>query len=269
MKRRKSRRIHLLLVGAGTLVPLLGVGVATASFMPGGIGDEVQQWVLSNYLNPLAQIEEQLTKVDPIMETMMKVALGGSWNEMKSTTGSNPPNPYEVRTTETGISPGVLTTNSIVSKRDIANLYDQELGRSMAAPMLGETGRNFIKKEAEQTSKIVENNQQGLQEAQKLAQQAKSLTVTQDVMKNNAEITSALAGIVTNQSRLTADSHTALLQLQQLDGAIVQLAANTSEGIDESNRRDRVTRQLELGSATRTEIYIPGLYSTHSSQKTK
>lgn len=261
---KKSRIIGQFIIGTGTVIPLLVAGVATASFMPGGIGDEVQQWVLNNYLNPLARIQHQFNELDPIFETMMKVAMGGAWNELESATGSKSPDPYKVRTTQTEINPGVLTTNPIVRQRDLANLYDQELARSMSALMLGETGKTTIQKEADRISKIVETSQKGYQETQKLAQQARSLTVTQDVMKNNAEINAALAGIVTNQAQLTADNHTALLQIQQLDSAIAQLAANTSEGIDESNRRERVARQLEIGGATRTELYIPGLYSTQS-----
>ena len=261
---QKSRVIKRFVLVVGTVIPLVFAGVATASFMPGGVGDEVQQWVLNNYLNPLARIQEQFNELDPIFETMMKVAMGGAWNELESKTGSSSPDPYKVRTTQTEINPGMLTTNPVVRQRDLANLYDQELARSMSALMLGETGKTTIQRAADRTSKIVESSQKGAQEAQKLAQQAKSLTVTQDVMKNNAEINSALAGLVTNQSQLTADNHTTLLQIQQLDSAIAQLSANTSEGIDESNRRDRVARQLEIGGATRTELYIPGLYSTQN-----
>ncbi|MGG6269012.1 hypothetical protein ACQ4M3_30770 [Leptolyngbya sp. AN03gr2] len=259
---KKSRILKRFVIGTGTVIPLMVAGVATASFMPGGVGDEVQQWVLNNYLNPLARIQQQFSELDPIFDTMMKVAMGGAWNELESTTGSNAPDPYKVRTTQTEINPGVLTTNPVVRQRDLANLYDQELARSMSALMLGETGKKTIQQEADRTSKIVETSQKGYQETQKLAQQAKSLTVTQDVMKNNSEINSALAGIVTNQAQLTADNHTALLQIQQLDSAIAELSANTSEGIDESNRRARVARQLEIGGETRTDLYIPGLYGT-------
>lgn len=261
--------IRVLMIGTGTAIPLVVAGIATASFMPGGMGDEVQQWVLNRYLNPFARIQEQFSELDPIFETLMKVAMGTAWDGIKSSTGSNSPDPYKLRTTQTEMNPGVLTTNSIVRQRDLANLYDQELARSLSALMLGETGKATIQKDAERTSKIVESSQKGFQETQKLAQQAKSLTVTQDVAKNNAEITSTLAGIVTNQTELTADNRTTLLQIQQLDSAIAGLTANTSEGIDESNRRDRVTRQLEIGGVTHTELYIPGLYAIQSNSTSR
>jgi hypothetical protein len=76
----------------------------------------------------------------------------------------------------------VLTTNPVVRQRDVANLYDQELSRSLAAPMLGEEGETQVKEEGERVSSILETNQQGLQNTQQLANQAQSLTVTQDVM---------------------------------------------------------------------------------------
>lgn len=253
-------KLPILLIG--TLTPLLSVGTATAAFMPGGIGTQWQQWVLEHYINPLAQLQQDWSETDPILETMMQVALGGSWDEMKSTTDSTLPDPYKVRTAKTPISSGVLTTNPVIRQRDVANLYDQELGRAMAAPIIGQTGRETLQKNLEQTSKIIQTTQQGLQETQKLAQQSQSLRSTQDVMKSNAEMTSALAGIVTNQAQLTADSHRELLKLQQLQGTALELSANTSEGIDESNRRDRVNRQLEIGGMARTELYVPGLYNS-------
>lgn len=264
MMTKSHKRLIGLLLGTGTLIPLLGVGAATAAFMPGGLGQEWQQWVLENYLNPLAQIQEQLTQGKTILDQIMQGGLGDFWQQIQSVTGSQTPDPYAVRTTDQEVNSGVLNSQPTIRQRDAANLYDQELGRAMAAPVLGAQGQTWLEKETQRTAGLVENNQQGFQTIQQLANEAQSLTVTQDVMKNNAAISSALAGILTNQSRLTADNHTALLKLQQLQGMTAQLAANTSEGIDEDNRRDRVERQIELGSTTRTEIYLPGLYGTGS-----
>jgi hypothetical protein len=262
-KSRKRQRVRVLIT-TGTLIPLLGVGAATAAFMPGGIGQEWQQWVLGNYQNPLAQIQAQITNGKSILEQLMKGGLGDFWQQIQSVTGSQAPDPYAVRTTDKALTTGVLNSNPIVGKRDAANLYDQELGRAMAAPVLGTQGQTWIEQKAQRTSGLVENNQQGFQTIQKLANEAQSLTVTQDVMKNNAAISSALAGILTNQSRLTADNHTALLNLQQLQGMTAQLAANTSEGIDEANRRERTERQVQLSNATHAPLYIPGILGTGS-----
>ncbi len=263
----KTRRQVITIVSA-TLLSTLGVGAATASFLPGGVGDEWQQWAME-HLNPLSQVQEQIAKGESILSTIMKGGLGGAWDEIQSKTGTKTPDPYQIRTADKAITVGVLTNNPIVQKRDAANLYDQELSRAMVAPVIGETGRKWLETEVKRTADIVANNQQGLQTTQKLAQEAQSLTATQDVMKSNAKEIASLAGIITNQSRLTADNQTALLKIQQLQGVSAQLAANTSEGIDEANRRERVARQIELSSATSTDLYIPGLYNTNQSSQRK
>jgi hypothetical protein len=257
------KRRYLIGVTIATLLPIISVGAASASFMPGGIGNDWQKWIGDNLGNPLEQVQQQISKGDEILGQIMKGSLGGVWDESIAKTGGAPPDPYQVRTAETDVSSGILTTNPIVHKRDAANLYDQELSRATAAPVLGDTGRKWLEQEVKKTGAIVQNNQQGTQATQKLAQDAQGLSVTQDVMKNNAKQMASLAGIMNNQAKLTADNQTSLLRLQQLQGTIAQLTANTSEGIDETNRRDRVTRQIELSSATQAEVYIPGLFRTN------
>jgi hypothetical protein len=263
-KQARRSGIRVLLLSTG--ITLLSVGTATAAFMPGGMENEWQQWVLNHYLNPLVQLQEQLKGSAPILDTVMKTALGDFWNKLPMQGGS-PPDPYTLRADGTQVSPNVLGTNSVVKQGEGANLYDQELSRAIAASVLGATGQQQLEQKAQQTSSIIENTQQGLQVAQRLAKEAQSLTSTQDVMKNNAALSSTLAGMLTNQSRLTADNHTALLKMQQLQGITAQLSANTSEGIDESNRRSRVNRELELAGATQTPMYIPGLYRTSNSKQ--
>jgi hypothetical protein len=180
----KKRTALTIVASAGLLFPLLGAGIATASFMPGGMGDSWYDLVLNPQGgNPLERILGRMGKTDSIMDTIMDVALGQEWEDLISASGSDPPNPHEVRTTEEDTpGAGVLTTNPVVRQRDVANLYDQELSRSLAAPMLGEEGETQVKEEGERVSSILETNQQGLQNTQQLANQAQSLTVTQDVM---------------------------------------------------------------------------------------
>ncbi len=257
----------LIVAGTGLLFPFLGIGIATASLMPGGIGDDWYDLVL----NPkggdiLDRILGSITETDEVMQVMMDVAFGDEWNEVVSASGSDSPNPYELRTQEETVGAGVLTVNPIVQQRDVANLYDQELGRSLAAPMLGEKGEMTVKEEGDRISSILDTNQQGMEEAQRLAEEAQSLTVTQDVMKNQVQMNSALAGIVTNSAELTADNRLALLEMQRLNSIIAQLSANTSEGIDESNRRERVERRALTIGASRSPIYIPGLLGTNGDE---
>ncbi len=265
----RKRRI-LIVAGAG-LFPIFGAGIATASFMPGGVGNlgSASSWydlvLNSQGGNPIERILGQLGEGDTIMDTIMDVALGQKWGDLIAASGSDPPNPHEVRTAEETPGAGVLTTNPVVRQRDVANLYDQELSRSLAAPMLGEEGETQVKEEGERITSIIETNQQGLETTQQLAQSAQSMTVTQDVMKNQTQMNSVLAGIVTNTAQLTADNRVSLLELQRLDSIIAQLSANTSEGIDESNRRERVERKTLTVRASQAPVYIPGLLGTHDS----
>ncbi|MEO1396231.1 MAG: hypothetical protein AAFV90_25320 [Cyanobacteria bacterium J06634_5] len=257
----QSRRWKLLLVGASTLIPLLGVGAATASILPNNMGGNWQQWVLDQYSNPLDYLMGQLGKADPIFETIMDVALGDDWSGIQSESGKLP-DPYELRTTKPSKGPGILSNSPVVQQRDLANLYDQESARAIAAPVLGEQGKTWLGEEAERIAGIVESSQEGATQVQQMAEEAQSLGVTQDVMKQSAVIDAAIASLLTNQTQLTADNHATLIQLQQLQGIQAQLAANTSEGIDEANRRDRLERQVTISGTSRAPVYIPGLFGT-------
>ena len=118
----KPKRWRALLISATALIPLLGVGAATASILPNDMGQQWQQWVLEQYSNPLDYLLGQLGKVDPIFETIMDVALGDDWGGIQSEQGELP-EPYELRTTKPSKGPGILSTSPIVQQRDWANLY--------------------------------------------------------------------------------------------------------------------------------------------------
>mgnify|MGYP001791533886 CR=1 FL=1 len=255
-----------VLIGASTLIPLLGVGAATASILPNDVGGNWQQWVLDKYSNPLDYLLGQLEKVDPIFETIMDVALGDDWGGIQSGNGELP-EPYELRTTKPSTGPGVLSNSPVVQQRDLANLFDQESARAIAAPVLGEQGKTWLTEEAERTAGLIESSQEGATQVLQMAEEAQGLGVTQDVMKQSAEIDAAIASLLTNQTQLTADNHAALMQLQRLQGIQAQLAANTSEGIDEANRRDRLERQASIAGASQAPIYIPGLFGTDQTAK--
>jgi hypothetical protein len=250
------------LIRSGVFLSCFGVGTAAASLLPGGPGQGWQDWAMKNYPNPLAQILEQVGQSAPIVETILGKALGTQWDKLKTTAGSEQPNPYQVRTAESSTGAGVLTMSPIIRQRDLANLYDQEIARSMSALLLGEEGQKRLESETERTSGLVESSQAGTQQAQQLAQEAQNLGVTQDVMKQNARIQAQIASLLNEQTQLTADNHTALLQLQQLQGMLTQLAANTSEGIDETNRRARLERQVSISGSAQAPIYIPGALGT-------
>ena len=81
-------------------------------------------------------------------------------------------------------------------------------------------------------------------------------------MKAQAEMNGAIASLMAQQTQLSADNHTSLMQLQRLQSILAQLAANTSEGIDESNRRARVERHVQITGSAQAPIYIPGILGT-------
>jgi hypothetical protein len=181
------KRRYLIGITISTVIPILGVSAATASLLPGGVGDDWQKWIGQTLGNPMEQVDQQIQKGNEILNQVLKgdvggVLGGGSGKSDGQTADSQLPDPYEVRTTQTAVSPGVLTVNPIVNKRDTANLYDQELTRATAAPVLGKTGQKWIEQEVKKTGSIVQSNQQGTQTTQKLAQDAQGLTATQDVM---------------------------------------------------------------------------------------
>lgn len=263
---KKKSRWKMLLIGGGALIPLLGVGAATASIMPNDIGGNWQRWVLDAYSNPMGYLLGQIEKVDPIFETIMDVALGDEWEALKAENGEIP-EPYELRTTKPSKGPGILNTSPVVQHRDLANLYDQESARAIAAPVLGEQGKTWLEEEAERTAGLIENTQEGAVQVQKMAKDAQGLGVTQDVMKQSAEIDAAIASLLTNQTQLTADNHAALLQLQRLQGIQAQIAANTSEGVDEANRRDRLERRVSISGSSQAPLYVPGLLGTSTTRQ--
>jgi hypothetical protein len=264
--RGKTKRWMVAVIGAGTLVPLLGIGAATASIMPNDMGQQWQQWVMEQYSDPLGYLLGQIEKVDPIFETIMDVALGDGWGDLKGENGTLP-EPYELRTTKPSQGPGILNRSPVVQQRDLANLYDQESARAIAAPVLGEQGKTWMEEEAQRTAGLIESSQEGASQVQQMAEEAQGLGVTQDVMKQSAEIDAAIASLLTHQTQLTADNQAALLQLQRLQGVQAQLAANTSEGIDEANRRDRLERQTTITESSQAPIYIPGLLRTTPKQQ--
>lgn len=261
MTRKRSWRF--LALTTGTLIPLLGVGTAAASLLPGAVNSDWHQWVMDTYLNPLEQLLGQQQQSDSIQQTIMETAFGILWEDLKGATQTDLPDPYKVRTAEDVEGAGILSNRSVVQQRDLGNLYDQETARTLAAPVLGEQGKTWLQGEVQRTTDLIEQSLTQAQQVETLATDVQGMGVTQDVMKQSAQIDAELAKLITQQTQLTADSHTTLLHLQQLQGILAQLAADTSEGIDESNRRERLERQVSISGAAQSPLYLPGLFGTN------
>ncbi len=186
-----------------------------------------------------------------------------------TTIGTLGPNPFEIR----GEQPGppktasvydALTLSPIVRQRDLSNLYDQMLSRSTAAPMVGKTGTQWMTNSVQSTSKVIENSQKSAKAIHQLAEASKSLSVTQNVMKNSAQMQDLTALMLADQAVINGKVHASLLGVQQEQAMLLLNQANLGEGIDEMNRRQRSDRLIEASAAARSPLYIPGLYPSES-----
>jgi len=155
---------------------------------------------------------------------------------------------------------GFLTQNSVVARRDQANLLSQELARLMASPRLGEEGEQWVAKEEQDTLSIISTGQTGASEAATLAQQAQTLTSTQDVAKVVATIGGKNAEMILTSLQMQSQSHASSIQLQQLMSASIELEANISEALDESNRRERMERNSAFYENAEESIYLQGIW---------
>lgn len=182
-----------------------------------------------------------------------------------ATIGTTGPNPHEVRQELPGPPQSAseydaLTINPIVRQRDLSNLYDQTLSRSTAAPMVGKTGTKWMTTSVQETGQVIQHSQKSAQAIRQLATASKSMSVTQSVMKNSAQMQDLTASMLLDQSILNGKVHASLLGLQQEQAMLLLNQANLSEGIDEMNRRERSDRLIEASAAARSPLYIPGLY---------
>ena len=261
----RPRNRYRLILGTSLSLGLLGINTARASLQPGGWGQQWQDWAMNHLPSPITTILEQIQTTTALAEETLQTVLGDQWESLKASLGGNLPDPYRVRMEDAVPIQSILGTDPTTQQRELANRYDQEVARSMASPWLGDQGQTRLSTQAEQTSNLLQASQGRTQQAQSMAEEAQGMNVTQDVMKQNAQIQASVAALLHEQTQLTAENNTTLTQLHQLQGMLTQLAANTSEGIDEANRRERVERQISISGSAQAPIYIPGALGTSSS----
>lgn len=155
---------------------------------------------------------------------------------------------------------GRLSRNSVVKKRDQANMLSQELARMMAEPKLGKEGEEWMALESAESLKIIELGAQQANTSMELAVQTQQLTSTQDVAKAVARIGGHNAQVIATGMQLQAQSRASLLELQQMMAADLEVAANISEGIDESNRRERLERSNTFYNNAGETLYLRGVF---------
>ena len=262
---KRQRIRYRLILGTSLSLGLLSLGTARASLQPGGWGQQWQDWAMNHLPSPITTILEQIQTTTTLAEETLQAVLGDQWEALKAALGGNLPDLHRVRMDELVPLQSILGTDRATQQRDLANRYDQEVARSMASPWLGDQGQTRLSTQAEQTSNLLQESQARTQQVQSMAEAAQGMNVTQDVMKQNAQIQASVAALLHEQTQLTAENNTTLTQLHQLQGMLTQLAANTSEGIDEANRRERVERQISISGSAQAPIYIPGALGTSPS----
>lgn len=255
------RQFQHLAIGAGFLLSLSTLPAVADVPDLSGILNSIR------LPNPFEQILGDWRERIPTIGNILEEAIGRIGCDVFacSIEEEDLPNPYEVRATlphRQQLDPqgDVLSINTTVRARDLSNLYDQELSRASAAPFLGSKGVEWASQQNQQTRSVMESNQSAGQQVQQLAISAQQQDITQSVMKISTRMQSQLAGMLINQGQLNGQIASSLVGLQQGQAALVQLAANHSEAVDEINRRERVNRNTLLYQASGTQVYIPGLY---------
>jgi len=117
----------------------------------------------------------------------------------------------------------------------------------MAATVLSTEGQTALKQEMQAATATLQTIQQKSQEAQ-------SMDVTQDAIKN-------LTAIQANQSSLVGGSYAQLMALRAQDAANAVVTSNISETLDEDNRARHAESMAAADHVLRASagIYLPGL----------
>ncbi|MBE9010931.1 hypothetical protein IQ250_12000 [Pseudanabaenaceae cyanobacterium LEGE 13415] len=117
----------------------------------------------------------------------------------------------------------------------------------MAATVLSTEGQTALKQEMQAATATLQTIQQKSQEAQ-------SMDVTQDAIKN-------LTAIQANQSSLVGGSYAQLMALRAQDAANAVVTSNISETLDEENRARHAESMAAADHVLRASagIYLPGL----------
>ncbi|MEL6601734.1 MAG: hypothetical protein AAFP20_00730 [Cyanobacteria bacterium J06614_10] len=260
---------------------------STPGGIPGSVGDIVNgglESVLGGKSSPVPSIFKDilngnmmgiletllgvLTSQNEIFDEMSKVVLGDGWEAADGDgNAETPPNPYRVRLPqdEADKEVGLITRSPIVLRRDKANQYDQELSRAMAAPMLAEEGNRWLEAQITTSSDMMQAGLASTQSAIAKAGEATEATSTQEIVRRSAEIAGVAATLQMQEMQQNAMLGESLWNMQRLESAQLQLAANASEAADEQNRRDRASRAINLYGSANEAMIIPGIGNTLSS----
>ena len=249
--------------GSGSFEDIFMGGLGNIFGSAGGPAPKIFKDILNgNMGGVLESILGILTSQNEIFGEISSVVLSDGWESADGDGNPNtPPNPYKIRLPkeESDEETGILTRSPIVSRRDKANQYDQELGRAMAAPMLAEAGDQWLEGNITTSSDMMQAGLASTQSAITKSGEATEATSTQDIVRRSAEISGIAATMQMQEMQQNAMLGESLWNMQRLQSAQLQLAADTSEAADEQNRRDRTSRAASLSSSAGEAMIIPGL----------
>jgi hypothetical protein len=139
-----------------------------------------------------------------------------------------------------------FNANPVVLQQSLDDATDRESARSMATSVLGTEGQAAMKQEMDAA-------QQALSAIADKSQEAQSLDVTQNVMKN-------LTDMVSHQSQLESGSYEQLMQLRQQSATSNLIGANISEALDEGNRAKHAEAMAGAQQVVQAaaNVYLPG-----------
>ncbi|MGC1216903.1 MAG: hypothetical protein WA883_05475 [Phormidesmis sp.] len=249
--------------GGGSFGDIFMGGLGNIFGDAGGPAPKIFKDILNgNMGGVLESILSILTSQNDIFGEISSVVLGDGWESADGDGNPDtPPNPYKIRLPqeESDEEAGILTRSPIVSRRDKANQYDQELGRAMAAPMLAEAGDQWLEGNITTSSDMMQAGLASTQSAISKSGKATEATSTQDIVRRSAEISGIAATMQMQEMQQNAMLGESLWNMQRLQSAQLQIAADTSEAADEQNRRDRTSRAAALSSSAGEAMIIPGL----------
>ncbi|MBE9060320.1 hypothetical protein [cf. Phormidesmis sp. LEGE 11477] len=249
--------------GGGSFGDIFMGGLGNIFGDAGGPAPKIFKDILNgNMGGVLESILSILTSQNDIFGEISSVVLGDGWESADGDGNPDtPPNPYKIRLPqeESDEEAGILTRSPIVSRRDKANQYDQELGRAMAAPMLAEAGDQWLEGNITTSSDMMQAGLASTQSAISKSGEATEATSTQDIVRRSAEISGIAATMQMQEMQQNAMLGESLWNMQRLQSAQLQIAADTSEAADEQNRRDRTSRAAALSSSAGEAMIIPGL----------
>ena len=249
--------------GGGSMKDIFMGGLGNIFGSAGGPAPKIFEDILNGNMGGiLNSILGILTSQNDIFGEISSVVLSDGWEGADGDNNPNtPPNPYKVRLPqeETNEETGILTRSPIVMRRDKANQYDQELGRAMAAPMLAEAGDQWLEGNITTSSDMMQAGLASTQSAISKSGEATEATSTQDIVRRSAEISGIAATMQMQEMQQNALLGESLWNMQRLQSAQLQLAADAGEAADEQNRRDRANRAATISSSASEAMIIPGL----------